>query len=443
MIVVKFGGSSLAHAEKIRAAARIVAGHQAREPVICVVSAVAGVTDTLLRVARGESSLDALLAQHKRLLRQVSLPEAQATGAAELAEIGQRVASHLRALHIASCEREDAASAHAREVFSAWGERLATRIFAAALESEGVAADAVDAAPVVTTTPPRPLDALAPGELDAIIHHTRRRLARLLMRRLPVGHVAVLPGYLARTVRGRLTTLGRNGTDCSAALVGAALRARAVTLYSDVRGVYRADPRLAPEATLLPALSYEQALRIARTGASVVHAGCVAALARTRTPLLLRSTTEPERPGTEIGACPAAFREGDVLILTRSARATGANPDPDADWSAVTVLSLAPGNTASQSPWLGEIEPAFRSHASRAPAIHGRGRSTLNWHNASDKEKLAVTAHRALASAPHVMVTLDPENDSVVVRAPSRGVAEVVRALYAAYYQEACCLTFC
>ena len=115
----------------------------------------------------------------------------------------------------------------------------------------------------------------------------------------------VLPGYIARDAAGRPTTLGRNGSDHSAAVVAAALGAQALYIYSDVAGVYSADPRIVADAQLLPCLSYSEAAAIAAAGAKVLHPRAVEPLARLGIPLYLRSSLTPAAPGTDIlpGKC--------------------------------------------------------------------------------------------------------------------------------------------
>jgi aspartate kinase len=115
------------------------------------------------------------------------------------------------------------------------------------------------------------------------------------------GKTPVLPGYLALTQDGAYTTLGRNGSDHSAATIGAALDARAVYIYSDVVGVYEADPRIVPGARLLTSLTYDEAAAIATRGARVLHPATLPPLAQRGIPLYLRSAFDPDAPGTDIG----------------------------------------------------------------------------------------------------------------------------------------------
>ena len=150
--------------------------------------------------------------------------------------------------------------------FSGWGERLVVGLLAAALREAGLTAEAFDEAPVILRGV-----AGADGEPEPSALATRAwllpRLAMLVMR----GGVPVLPGYIAHDTTGALTTLGRNGSDHSAAVIAAALGAERLTIYSDVPGMLTADPRVAPDAALLPALTYDEAQRMATLGARALH----------------------------------------------------------------------------------------------------------------------------------------------------------------------------
>lgn len=316
MIVVKFGGSSLAGPERMLAAARIVARHSRTEPLVCVVSAMAGVTDQLFAIARLAARGDSdwretyvtVRAQHEQTLASLS-SAGNDTETDELARLWRMLESDAAALASIgnATEREEAVA-----VFSAWGERLSVIMFAAALTCVGTEAAAFEDAPVI---------------VEHNVRYTSPRwiasvLATSLWLRDPVtnlmqyGKTPVLPGYLALTQDGAYTTLGRNGSDHSAAIIGAALDARAVYIYSDVAGIYDADPRVVPGAGLLPSLSYDEATAIATRGARVLHPATLPPLAQRGIPLYLRSAFDPEASGTDIGVvCPPPPR-GDAIPLS-------------------------------------------------------------------------------------------------------------------------------
>ncbi|HEX5439262.1 MAG TPA: aspartate kinase [Ktedonobacterales bacterium] len=301
MIVVKFGGSSLAGPERMLAAARIVARHSLTEPVVCVVSAMAGVTDQLFTMANlaacGQSNwrllYATLRAKHEPTLA-VLAQDGDDIANSKLAPLWRVLKSDAMALAgmPEGYEREEAIA-----VFSSWGEKLSVRLFAAALAHAGMEATAFEDAPVIVE---RDLRSASPRWI-ASIAATSRWLRDPITNLLQCGKTPVLPGYLALTQDGAYTTLGRNGSDHSAAIIGAALDARAVYIYSDVTGVYDADPHIVPGARLLTSLTYDEAAAIATRGARVLHPATLPPLAQRGIPLYLRNAFDPDALGTDIG----------------------------------------------------------------------------------------------------------------------------------------------
>ena len=322
MIVVKFGGSSLAGPERMLADARIVAGHVEREPVVCVVSAMAGITNQLFalaeRAAQGVAdwrpSLVEIRQAHEKTL--VAL-DGQPSALAPLWNALEADAEGLAA-NPGGPSRDEAIAA-----FSAWGERLSVRLFAAALARVGLEPSCFEDAPVVVERSAASVTATRSWLCEPIAHLLR-------WRRTPV-----LPGYLAMTQDGQYTTLGRNGSDHSAAVIAAALGANAVYIYSDVAGIYESDPRIAPQAQLLASLSYDEASAIAARGARVLHPATIPPLAERGISLRLRSAFAPDAPGTDIGpgctrailARPSAY---DLLACLAASAKAGKVARPDA-----------------------------------------------------------------------------------------------------------------
>jgi aspartate kinase len=324
MRAVKFGGSSVADAPRLRTAGAILARLRASEPVTAVVSAMAGVTDGLLRVADGATSgaapgwsteLRAIGERHRIAYHAL-------TGAVPAVFERQWAQTEREAMALArigpSLDAPARASAAAR--FSGWGERLAVGLLAVATELEGARAFALDDAPVLLSGRERAGVAPEPSAL-ATRAWLLPRLAMPVMR----GAIPILPGYIAYDAEGRLMTLGRNGSDHSAAVVAAALGGSQLTIYSDVAGVYDADPRVAPGARLLPALAYDEAARIASLGARALHPRAVEPLAQSAIPLELRAAHAPDAPGTDIGLAARLSRlhtrEATWVVVSRSAGA--------------------------------------------------------------------------------------------------------------------------
>ncbi|HEX9035763.1 MAG TPA: hypothetical protein VF808_02120 [Ktedonobacterales bacterium] len=336
MRAVKFGGSSVADADKLRAAGALLAELRARGPVTAVVSAMAGVTDGLLGVARGalggeqgwRDSLRAIGYRHRSAYRGLAgvVPRAFYDQWAAIERDAEALV-HVRSTLGAT--QTDLAAAR----FSGWGERLAVRLLAAATEAEGGAGFPVEEAPIQLVTSERSGVDPEPSAL-ATRAWLLPRLAMPVMR----GEVPILPGYIARDAEGRLTTLGRNGSDHSAAIIAQALGVTRLTIYSDVAGVYTADPNVVEGARLLATLAYDEAARIARLGAKALHPRAVEPLAPGAIPLELRAAAGPFAPGTDIGSAERLARQ-------RARAATwvvAARPVGDSRCSEVTALRLPP-----------------------------------------------------------------------------------------------------
>ncbi len=306
MRVVKFGGSSVADATRMRHAAATVAELRAQGPVALVVSAMAGVTDALLGAGQlaiaGDSRLperlDAVALRHYEAWAALS-------GAApdDFERRWAALVREARTLARRGAGLGEPARARLLAQFSGWGERLVVDLMAAALREAGLIAEAFDEAPVALHGA-----AAADAEPEPSALATRARLLPQLALLVMRGGVPVLPGYIARDTAGVLTTLGRNGSDHSAAVIAAALGAERLTIYSDVPGMLTADPRIAPDATLLPALTYDEAQRMATLGAKALHPRTIEPVARWGIPLELRSAQEPHAHGTDIMSGAATQR---------------------------------------------------------------------------------------------------------------------------------------
>jgi len=298
--VHKFGGAALADAAAIRGAARIVAARHAAAPALVVASAMRGVTDALLALATGSGGEGRAAGDAVERLRR-----RHAEAAAAVAE-DARVAAELRQAIDAAFDEVARACAGAPldatavDGVLAAGERLTARLLTAALAREGVAAQYVDAVGVVHAggRPGNASPDLARTDVAA-----RRCLAPLLRR----GVVPVVPGFIATSPAGGVVTLGRGGSDLTATLLGRVLRAREVTLWKDVPGMLTADPRVVPEARLIPALHTREASELAYYGAKVLHPRALIALG-SRTRLYIRPFADPEAPGTRISAYRAGER---------------------------------------------------------------------------------------------------------------------------------------
>jgi aspartate kinase len=300
-LVMKFGGSSVADAGAIARAVAIVARARgdAATPTIVVVSAMAGVTDRLLALAsaaecRAEAHVpvEALWVRHVEALRALVPAEA-----AEAAEAGLRPHfEDLRAL-LGSAAILRSATPAAIDAIASTGELASSRLFAAALEAAGVPAAWVDARKVIVTDD---------VSMSATPLHepTREAAAAVIEPVLAAGRVAVIGGYMGATASGVTTTLGRGGSDYSASILGAAAGASEIQIWTDVDGMLTADPRVIPNARVVPWLSFGEASELAYFGARVLHPATILPAIAHGIPVRILNSRRPSVPGTLITQCP-------------------------------------------------------------------------------------------------------------------------------------------
>jgi aspartokinase/homoserine dehydrogenase 1 len=303
--VHKFGGASLADSTAVRHAVEIVRRHRP-EPTVVVVSAMAGTTDALLEVAQqagtGESrTVGSLIARlrsrHAEVARSL-LPGGRLRADVLLfitdlfAEL-EALAQGLRLLRELTPRTTD--------YLVSRGERLSARLVAAALEAGGARARYVDALDLIHT------DA-AFGQAAPDYARTDRAVQRVLGPLLAKGVVPVVPGFLGATPDGEIATLGRGGSDLTATLLARGLGAARVSLWKDVPGLLTADPRVVPDARVIPQLHAREAAELAYYGAKVLHPRALIPVAGRRIPVFVRPFADPHSPGTEVSERVGAGR---------------------------------------------------------------------------------------------------------------------------------------
>jgi aspartate kinase len=301
LLVMKFGGTSMGSAERIRVAARLTAEQSARRPVVVVVSAMSKVTDLLLDSLRKaeagdqadlDANLEKLAARHRECCRGLLPQEKQAeatSGVERLIAEFARIAKGVMMLG----ERPPRSVDEAVAV----GERLSAYLMALHMQSEGIPAVAVNAADVIAT------DAVF-GNATPLMEPTRVRAAAVL-RPLLEGKpdqrkVPVVTGFNGSTLDHRPTTLGRGGSDFSASILAAVLDAAELWIWTDVDGIMSGDPRLVADARVLPEITYAEAAELAYNGAKVLHPRTLAPLAERGIPVWSKNSFAPEKPGTRI-----------------------------------------------------------------------------------------------------------------------------------------------
>ena len=300
-LVIKFGGTSVGGGAAFARAASIAAEAARQRPVAVVVSAMSGVTNLLLGHASGvvdpdgravEELRDALAERHLRAIREAVAPERRP-------RVEKRVLGLLDEL-VEAVKRPAEGVKARRAGIAVYGERLSAEVLAGAIAKAGAPAEVVAADPIATD---RRFD-----EAEVDVGETEGRCSRYVAPLLGAGTVAVVPGFVGRAPDGSSTTLGRGGSDLSATVIGRALGSREVWIMTDVNGVLDADPRLVPDAELMPRLSYHEAHTFAGLGAKVLHHKTMEPAAEARMTVRVRNTFAPDTPGTRISA---DFADGD------------------------------------------------------------------------------------------------------------------------------------
>jgi aspartate kinase len=324
MILVKFGGTSVGDAEAIERAATIVRGRLARCPIL-VVSALAGATNELLAIADQAAEghligairgVETLRDRHMTTAEQL-LPagQAQTDVQAEMSATFDELAN--LALALATLAH---ATPRSRDAIAAKGEMLSSVLVVAAMRERGVPAELVESGSVMITT-----DGFGKAEprLDKIAAAAQQVLRPLVER----GVVPVVGGYVGATEHGITTTLGRGGSDYSASLLGAALGAEAIEIWTDVDGMLTADPRVVTGSRLIERIRFDEASELASFGAKVLHPSTIAPAVRLGIPVYIFNSRRPEGRGTEItfeapkrAVTAIAGKEGVTVLKVRSPR---------------------------------------------------------------------------------------------------------------------------
>src|SRR5881227_2413377 len=326
--VMKFGGTSVEDANAFRNVAKIVLAAADANPVV-VVSAISGFTNSLLksvdRAFRGDPrnasrSLEPDFARHVAIAGELLNADATATfeqalaaARAEIRQLHRIIAAH------------PVTTPPLQDEIVAYGEQLSSQMLAAVLREHGLAARQIDARRCIKTD--ESYGAASP--LPESKQSTRNEVLPLL----ESSKIPVLGGFVGSTMSGVTTTLGRGGSDFTAALVGAALDAREIQIWTDVSGVLTADPRVVPAARPIPRLSYAEAAELAYFGARVLHPKSIQPATDRRIPVRICNSRAPQDPGTLVDAEPdvrpgavkaIAHKTGVTVLQVVSSRMLGA-----------------------------------------------------------------------------------------------------------------------
>jgi aspartate kinase len=327
VIVAKFGGTSVADAAAIRRTADIVRGRLARRPIV-VVSALAGTTNALLAAgeqAAGGNLVAAIATVEQLRARHLAAVRDLAGEGAEADELGATVSALLDELAhlVEALSVLGHATPRSVDAIAAFGEQLSAPVVTAAFRRAGIDAVFVDARRVCITDAEfgraRPIP-------DRIVAAAAEHIVPLV----ESGKVPVLGGYIGATDAGVTTTLGRGGSDYSASLLGAAVEADAIEIWTDVDGMLTADPRVVQGARLIDHVRFDEAAELASFGAKVLHPNTIAPAVTRGIPVFIFNSMRPSGGGTRITAdAPKvavraiAGKGNTVIVKVRSPRMLG------------------------------------------------------------------------------------------------------------------------
>jgi len=324
MIVHKFGGTSIGNAQRFAEVADIVMEQHSRASdcgdrsrlceVIVVLSAMSGVTNKLVAGARAAAEgKDSVYRDIKAglLSRHLAVVETLLNHSHERLEVGGLVEDRLHELErlYRSIAVLGELTARGCDVVASFGEQLSASILAAVLRERGVRAQAISAAKLVVTDGDF-------GKAKPLMGPTRQRLQQRIVPLVERGVIPVITGYIGATEEGVTTTLGRGGSDFSAAIIGAGLDADEVWIWSDVDGILTADPNIVPQARTLTELSYTEAADLAYFGADVLHPKTIRPVTESGISLRIVNSFNPTHPGTLIVETPNPDRERLPAIIS-------------------------------------------------------------------------------------------------------------------------------
>jgi aspartate kinase len=326
--VMKFGGTSVQDAEAFLRVAEIVGDQRELSPVV-VTSAMSRVTDALLaafELAKSGKPEDAILSLEPHFARHTAISQAETKAEQQKSfEIELNYAHSELSELFTRVSRRSLPLSMLKDAVVSYGEQLSSRLLAEVFRAKGLNARQMDSRRLIVTDDEY-------GSATPIWSETEKLLQLELQNLIDSGEIPVVGGFIAANRSGETTTLGRGGSDYSAALIGAALRAREIQIWTDVSGVLTTDPRIVPEAKTLPKLSYEEAAELAYFGAKVLHPKTIKPAVDYSIPVRVCNSHRPEDRGTMIVAetdisenrlKSIAYKKNITILRITSARMLG------------------------------------------------------------------------------------------------------------------------
>ena len=343
MIVMKFGGTSVGSAERVRNLGERVREHLPRKPAV-VVSAFSGITDLLIRGARfalhrdpaAEAAVRELVTRHNQAIDELVPP---GDVRSRLLTYVEAVASELRILYTGVHYLEEL-TARSLDAIAAMGERLSSEIVAAALDRLGLPARAFEARNILVTD-----DSF--GRALPLMDQTQARVREMIVPFVEAGGVPVMGGFIGATRAGVTTTLGRGGSDWSAAILGSLLPAEEIQIWTDVDGMMTLDPRVFPGAKVIAEVSFDEAAELAYFGAKVLHPATIKPAVEKGIPVRILNSLNPSAPGT---------------LITREARGTEGEPRAIAFKKGIAVILISQPRMLMAHGFVARVFEVFSLH---------------------------------------------------------------------------------
>ncbi|MEP6794910.1 MAG: aspartate kinase, partial [Saprospiraceae bacterium] len=317
-IVMKFGGTSVGNAERIHQLVEIVRRRSHEGPLVVVVSAMSGITSLLEEACTKaankneayHSTLDTIIRRHEECI--ASIPFSAAMSAELINQIREplnRLGIICRGLSLVG-DLTLKTKAH----IMSFGELLSSRIIRAAMESDGLNAELIDSRDLIVTD-----TQFLSARVD--FEETNNRIRKRID---PSQRIYIAPGYISRSHTGESTTLGRGGSDYTAAIFAGALDAARLEIWTDVNGMLSADPRLVRDTVTIPTMSYEEAMELSYFGAKVIYPPTIQPAMTKQIPIIILNSFDPDHPGTTISNHPdqnSHFVKGltciqDIVLVT-------------------------------------------------------------------------------------------------------------------------------
>jgi aspartokinase/homoserine dehydrogenase 1 len=296
MQVLKFGGSSVGTTDAISKVIAIVKPRVQNTPTIIVVSAMSGVTDQLVLLAQTavqgnegyKTIIQSLSEKHEDSVRNLLPASQQLKTLSIVKELIQEIETHCAELF-----HQGVFSLYMQDQLMSYGEILSSKIIAAAFESEGVDQEWLDSRAMIKTN-----STYSSAVVERVL--TNQTIQQYFAKSSNQHALYIAPGFIASNAAGHTTTLGRGGSDYTAAIYAAALNASILEIWTDVSGMMTADPRIVPHAKAIPKISYHEAMELSHFGAKIIYPPTILPVMQAHIPIWIKNTFEPEHPGTLI-----------------------------------------------------------------------------------------------------------------------------------------------